>query len=170
MYDFINYIHSKQLLLDYSLDSTPIMQSTIKSYKLNTKEDLEILISTSRDCFYFLNLAECKEYLLEAYNFKIQQNIILEEETYCELLKLLGDVHTFLYEYDSALIFYNSLLSHGQNRNNLKLISDVLRKMGLIYLKKDDIDTAEKLGNQSLKIAQSIKDKLQILRLSFSLL
>jgi diguanylate cyclase (GGDEF)-like protein len=162
LHDFINYIHSKQLLLDYSLDSTPIMQSTIKSYKLNTKEDLEILISTSRDCFYFLNLAECKEYLLEAYNFKIQQNIILEEETYCELLKLLGDVHTFLYEYDSALIFYNSLLSHGQNRNNLKLISDVLRKMGLIYLKKDDIDTAEKLGNQSLKIAQSIKDKLQI--------
>ena len=39
--------------------------------------------------------------------------------------------------------------------------------MGLIYLKKDDIDTAEKLGNQSLKIAQSIKDKLQIFTLIF---
>ncbi|SCN25689.1 Bacteriophytochrome cph2 [Clostridium sp. N3C] len=160
-YDFLNYIDSKQLLLDFSLEYVPIMQSTITTYKPNTIEELEKLINTSRDCFYFLNLKECKEYILEAYNYKIQQNIILSEEDYTYMLRLLGDVYTFLDDYDNALIFYNILLSHGQSKNNLKLISDVLRKMGFIYLKKDDVDTAERLGNQSLKIANSINDKLQ---------
>lgn len=160
-HNFIHYIDSKQLLLDFSKEQAPVMQSTISPYTPNSEEDLESLIVTSRDCFYFLNLYECKDYILEAYNYKIQHNIFLSEETYIEMLKLLGDVHTFLEEYDNGLIFYNILLSHGQNRNNLKLISDALRKMGFIYLNKDDVDTAEKLGKQSLEIANSIEDTLQ---------
>lgn len=160
-HDFTDFIESKQLLLDFSLNHAPLIQSTIKNYKPNTKEDLENLINTSKDCFYFLNLRECKEYILEAYNCKIRQEFFISEEAYTDMLTLLGDVHTFLEDYDNALIFYNTLLNHVQNRNNLKLISDALRKMGFIYLKKDDIDTADRLGNQSLQIALSINDKLQ---------
>lgn len=161
-HDFLDYIDSKQLLLDFSVEQTPIMQATIKAYKPKTEEELKKLIASSKDCFYFLNLPESKEYILAAYNSKMQDSITLSEEAYIDMLNLLGDVHTFLGELDNGLIYYNTLLSHGQNRKNLKLISNVLRKMGFIYLNKDDVDTADKLGKQSLKIAESIEDKLQI--------
>ena len=68
----------------------------------------------------------------------MQDSITLSEEAYIDMLNLLGDVHTFR-ELDNGLIYYNTLLSHGQNRKNLKLISNVLRKMGFIYLNKDDV-------------------------------
>ena len=127
----------------------------------------EEMIQLGQTCLDFLAFSECQAVLEHVY----QNSLLRDEESPYDLTmyRILGDVLNFSGENDLALTYYNTWLRLAQQSNDQRQIADAFRKIGLIYLKKNDSETAERYANQSLKIAEEINDSLQIFRAYFLL-
>ncbi|MCX7921825.1 MAG: diguanylate cyclase [Clostridia bacterium] len=165
---FIEYLEAKSLLIDFGF-SMPKERRVTEEIRTNLGGNVQGIIDLSLDCFNFLALSECKEYINKAYNFNMLNTSSIPSQYMFKMLRILGDVNTYIAEYDTALIHYNSLLNIAQQADNKQEIADVYRKIGFIYLKKDNVDIAERFSNQSLKLALEIDDELQVFRAYFLL-
>ena len=159
--DFISIVEDYYTIIDY--DEQEINNDTATtSYSSQSKLKVKELIELARDSFHLLALSEAKEYLIEAYNRQQEQEIELSPESHIGLLNLLGDVHNYLNENKEALNYY-SLLDKYVMKNNIKAdLATAYRKKGVIYFKKNNLESAYRLAKQSLKLALDGTDKQKI--------
>ncbi|MCX7920862.1 MAG: diguanylate cyclase [Clostridia bacterium] len=165
--EFLEFVKINNSIFDFRTNSEE--QINYDTENLTPHYDIEELINLSNNCLNFLALDECKQYSLNIFNELHLNNKVLSEDYQLLLLHTLGDVHNFLAENDVALIHYHSLLNFAQNTKNVKEISDAYRKISYIHFKKDTLKTAERFCNQSIKLAEEINHRLQILKAYFLL-
>ncbi|MCX7921329.1 MAG: GGDEF domain-containing protein [Clostridia bacterium] len=159
---FWEFVKTKSMIVNCEVGDDK--QLEIEENDTNHLDDIEVIIQLSRDCFNFLAVNECREYIIEAFNRKILRNQSISVSCNFLLLQTLGDIHNYLEDNDTALYYYNSLLSFAQATNNLEEISEAYRKIGFIYLKKNNIEKAKRFCSQSLKLALEIGNEIQIFK------
>lgn len=159
---FVQCVHTYDSIIDFE-----ILKDTKKDYCKENKEEqvlqMEKIIDLSMMSFHFFALQECKEYITTVYNQKIVNNACLTSTYFLRMSHLLGDVHYYLEENDTALMYYNSLLNFSQKSKNVKEMSYCYGKIGFIYWKKGNRKRAEQLGKQSLQCALELQDEMLIL-------
>lgn len=116
--------------------------------------------------FHFLALKECQRHALALYEQELP-GLIQPQGIHFKLLHLLGDVHTYLQENDAALLYYNTLLSWVQPRNDRREMANVFRKIGFVYYKKESMENAEKFNSKSFKLATELQDRVLIFKAFF---
>ncbi|MGM0502503.1 MAG: hypothetical protein ACQERJ_08210 [Bacillota bacterium] len=159
--DFISTVEDCYTIIDFE-DSKLPKNTANNSLSSQTSLEVKELIELGLDSFQLLALDEAKSYLLEAYNFHQDNDVQLDPASYVKLLILLGDVHNYLAENKEALNYY-SLLNNYVMKKDLKAdLATAYRKKGVIYLKKNNLESAHKLAKQSLKLALDVEDKQKI--------
>lgn len=156
-HDFVQYLQNHRLLMNFNYESAErVPPESSRLVQPKEKKDQLVVV---RDFLHFLALKECRDYGI----YLLQQQGMEETKDpgrYCLLLHTLGDVYTYLEEYDSALIYYNTLLNHVQQMHDMKEVAEACRKMSLVFLKKGHFENAERFLNQSLKLAGLVDDEL----------
>ncbi|MCX7921328.1 MAG: diguanylate cyclase [Clostridia bacterium] len=163
--EFLQFIRTKSLVVDLIVDASEQHITSVNTE--SGRLELEESITLSRNCFNFLALYECKEYALRAFNEKAVNREEISDSYNLLLLHTLGDVHSYLEENDTALVYYNSLLNFAQQIGDIREISETHRKIGFIHFKKNNFENAERFCNQSMKLALEINDEMQIFKSYF---
>ncbi|HHZ20795.1 MAG TPA: diguanylate cyclase [Firmicutes bacterium] len=153
---FIRFLQDNHLLIDYNPENGRRLPP--KNREGGSAEEINRQLTAVNDYFHFLALRECRDYGLELLQEQSREEPG-EPGHYCQLLTLLGDVYTYLGEYDSALLYYNTLLNHAQQLHDMKEVTEACRKMSLVFFKKGHYENAERFLNQSLKLADLVDDE-----------
>lgn len=149
-------IQNFSILLDFNIVSTEEGDQPIV-YPPATAGMGERLLC-AWNSYYLLALRDGRETALQLHRGLYQEEQSLDAEDHCILLQLLGDFHYYLREPDQAYISYHALLKTAQQQGLTGYIIYAYQKIGYIHLSKEDLDTAEKMAQQSLKLANEIQD------------
>ena len=162
---FIEFIEEEALVLQYKKDDFHYLKD-IKEEQ-HKEKDLQAYLEASENCLQFLALQECREYVTAAYNEKMASNIFLSSESFTKMLYILGEVHHYLEENDTALLYFDVLLNFVQTSNSGIELAKAYERIGYIYLKKHQIHRAERLARQSMKLARQAQDDTLLMRAYF---
>ena len=128
---------------------------------------LEEIIDLSNDAFNFLALKEAQKYILSAYESYKKDSEQLDNSYYIKMINLCGDIHNFLAETDTALMYYQLLLKHLQQQNDSKDLAVAYRKIAMVHFQKYNLKTAYKLAKQSLKLALEFESDIETFKAYF---
>lgn len=131
--------------------------------------NLERGIRLSGNCLHFLAFRDCVELATHCYNHWIVSQEPLPTSLRFRIYRILGDVHAFLGNEDNALLYYHGMLNFAQKEDNAGQMAIAFRKIGSVYLKKDDIETAEKRARNSLRLAKKLGDPQLLFSANFLL-
>ncbi len=147
-------IQNYSILLDFTSNDQDLDD---KNTEINVRKPVENL-TVAWNAFQLLALQDSLELCNQLYKnqFQLENGLTLDEN--CTLLRLMGDVNYHLKEQDKAYINYHALLNTAQQQGMTNLIIYAHQQLGFIHLNKEDLETAEKLANQCLKLAGEIKD------------
>lgn len=102
---------------------------------------------------------EAEYHLWRAYHLRGELG---DKDDQAVALKYIGDAKREQQQYDSALYYYDQVLSSSAARNDLDLIADASNQSAKVYLRKEKADQAQKLGEKSLEISRQVGSKLRI--------
>ncbi len=163
MYDVIQ---GKSVILDF-IDT--MSQAEYKPV-LTPTMDIKTKILLSENAYQLLALKDCQALIQSVYKEHYQAGLDLDLEHKCRMLRLMGDVNYRLSELDQSYINYHALLNTAQQHSLTDMIIYAYQRIGFIHLKKEDLETAEKMSQQSLKLANEIGDEKSVfysLKLNF---
>lgn len=129
----------------------------------NPPVTIEEQINVGLHCLHLLAMVDCQEIGKRIFN-NIFDEKSLETRIYMRLLTMLGDSSRYLGDNDNALTYYQIALDLCEDEGLLSTSADLVRKIGHVYLQKHDFEAATQMANRSLKLAEQIKDRFQMLK------
>ena len=148
---------------DY-VKSDSLFQTTIRKAKVNYTPEIYYRDFAEIEIFRVENLqkqGEFKEALesLLILKHKLLKYNLIETALSAKLNITLGDVYTSMDNYDQAILYYNIAKKTATNvyGNDRIAYANVLFRMVNLYLKKLDLDEAEKLSKEGISIYESHK-------------
>lgn len=168
--EFLEALDTENRIVEFSTGvSTKELVAEEKQVAPIPAHNLESLVELCTNCYHLMAYKECRSLVNEVYKLHLTTNMPISEEKYLILLHLLGDVHKNLEDYDTALLHYNTLLNYALQKDYSQEVADAYRKIGFIYIKKDQVPTAVRFAQQSLKLAADLKDDMLLFHAYFLL-
>ena len=149
--NFIKTIEKENMIIN--LNQQQELKQTLKQNQ-QSEFDIDKLMEAGNNCLHLLALDEAKRYLQRVYNYYQEQTVELNEDRYINLLTKLGDIYNYLGDNNKALLNYQAIADYLKKQNKTEELATAYRKSALIHFKKYNLETAEKLIDKSLKLAQ----------------
>lgn len=122
-----------------------------------TVSGIEAAVEHCRGLLLFLALEECRSEARELFNQVSEGMPQLPATPYCRLLEVLGLVHEYLGQRDSALVFYGSLLNFALEAGLENQVALAYRRLGHVQILKNSLEAADRSLQQALRIAHQLQ-------------